>query len=154
MKRTIYAVALLATVIGVAPAPAHAKKTLRQRVASLERVNKQQARQIQGLIALSRLANARAADAQSSYAGLVNCLSAQPAGPANVLSGATTSTFTVADEALATPDTYLWAPQFQSVIAADGDSFLVLLSPSCVAQPTAPPATVRGSWHPFKVVLR
>lgn len=155
MKRTIYAVALLATMIGVAPAPAHAKKSLRQRITALEKVNAKQSKQIKTLTSLARLANARAEDAQGSFMFLSNCLLVQPAGAVDVLDAATSSSFVQGTTDGVVPDFFQWLPVTRSVVTPEGPDYLILLDPGCVAQPDPAPAgrASRHGWAPRKLTL-
>lgn len=151
MKRVAYIAILFATMIGVAPAPAHAKKTLRQRVTALEQVNKQQAKQIKALRDLASLANARAIDAQESFAFLTQCILVQPAGSVNVLDPTTSVVFSQGSIDGVVPDFLQWFPVTRTVIAPDGPNFIALLDPNCIVTPSPAP---QAGWHPRRVVLR
>jgi len=151
--KILYFAAMLAVMIGVAPAPAHAK-TQRQRIAALEKAVKKQSQTIKALTSLALEAQARAVDAQQSYSFLVGCLSAQTAGPASVLADSTTTSFVQGDATLGIADVFQWFPQPVTVIAPVGDFYLTLLDPSCVAQPTPAGRAHRNGWDPRPLVLR
>lgn len=157
MKRAVYALALLATMIGVAPAHAKTQKqqiaALTKTVKILAKTQKSQARTIRVLRADVNLANARAEDAQGSFMFLANCILVQPAGLADVLDSTTTSSFLQGDATLGIADVFQWLPTTRTVITPDGPSYLALIDESCVAQPTPAPAGRTHGWHPRPLSL-
>ena len=157
MKKTLYALAMLAIMIGVAPAPADAKKkTVRARVNALEKIVAKQQKQISTLGDAVSFANARAADAQDNLAALENCIFVQPAGAVDVLDATTTATFMQGDATISIPDIFQWFPVARIVITPEGPSFIALIDPACVAQPSPAPAgrAHRNGWAPRPLVLR
>lgn len=150
MKRVAIAI-LFATMIGLAPAPAHAKKTIHQEIVALKKADAKKTKQIAALTQLARLANARAIDAQESFAFLTQCILVQPAGSVNVLDPTTSVVFSQGSIDGVVPDFLQWFPVTRTVIAPDGPNFIALLDPNCIVTPS--PAPAQAGWHPRHVTL-